>query len=76
MLAEFDRQFNFSRPLVRGEIGLIEGTRRLAEDELSQARGENRAMEGERDQALARAWEAQRALEAARSRESGRGEWP
>jgi hypothetical protein len=76
MLAEFDRQFNLSRPTVRGEIRLIEGTRRLAEYELSQAREENRAIEGERDRALARAWEAERALEAARSRESARGERP
>jgi hypothetical protein len=74
MLAEFDRRFNLSRPPVRGEVRLIEDVRRLAEDELSQAREESRAMEGERDRALARAWEAERALEAARSRESGRGE--
>jgi DNA-binding XRE family transcriptional regulator len=76
MLAEFDRQFNLSRPVVRGEIRLVEDTRRLAEDELSQAREENYAIEGERDRALARAWEAGRALGAARSRESGRGEQP
>jgi hypothetical protein len=76
MLAEFHRQFNLSRPTVRGEIRLIEDTRRLAEYELSQAREENRAIEGERDRALARAWEAECALEAARSRESGPEERP
>jgi hypothetical protein len=74
MLAEFDRQFNLSRPPVRGEIGLVEDTRRLAEYEHSQAREESRAMEGERDRALACAWQAERELEAARSRESRPGE--
>jgi hypothetical protein len=63
VLAEFERQFNLSRPTVRGEIRLIEDARRLAEYECTRA--------------LARARQAERALlEAARSRESGRGEEP
>jgi hypothetical protein len=73
MPAEFDRQFNLSPPL-RGEIRLIKDARRLAEYEFSQARDESRAIEGERDRVLAHAWEAERALEAARSRVSGRRE--
>jgi hypothetical protein len=45
MLAEFARQFDLSRPLVRQEIALIEDTRRLAELELERARG-NRGRRG------------------------------
>jgi hypothetical protein len=44
MLAEFARQFDLSRPLVRGEIALIEGARRLAEEELAQAREQNNVL--------------------------------
>ena len=63
VLAEFEREFNLSRPSVRGEFRLIEDARGLAERECSQA--------------LARARQAERALlEAAGSRESGRGERP
>ena len=45
MLEEFAREFDLSRPRVRREIELIEDTRRLAEDELTRARKQNRAME-------------------------------
>ena len=65
MLTEFARQFHLSRPLVREEITLIEGARALAEYELSQAREQNRSMQLERDRALTRAQQAERALAAA-----------
>ncbi len=68
LLAEFACQFELSRPLVRSEIKVIEDARRLAEHELSQALEQNRSMKGERDQALTRAQEAERALEAATRR--------
>jgi hypothetical protein len=64
MLDEFARQFDLSRPHVRSEIALIEDARRLAEHELSQARELNRGLTIERDQALARAQQAERALQA------------
>jgi hypothetical protein len=68
MLAEFARQFDLSRPFVRGEIQVIEDARRLAEDELAQAREQNRAITIERDLALSRARQAERDLQAATQR--------
>jgi len=68
MLAEFARQFDLSRPLVRREIEVIEDVRRLAEDELSKAREQNRSMEIALSVALTRARQAERALETARPR--------
>jgi len=68
LLAEFACQFELSRPFVRSEIKVIEDARRLAEHELSQALEQNRSMRVERDQALTRAQEAERALEAATHR--------
>jgi hypothetical protein len=61
-LAEFAREFDLSRPRVRGEIQLIEDLRRLAERELSLAREENRNMKLERHDALTRAEEAETRL--------------
>jgi hypothetical protein len=68
MLAEFARQFDLSRPYVRAEISLIEDARGLAEHELSQAREQNRSVAIERDQALTRIEQAERALQAATQR--------
>jgi hypothetical protein len=62
LLAEFAREFDLSRPRVRGEIGLIEDLRRLAERELSLAREQNRNMKIERHDALTRAEEAEARL--------------
>lgn len=59
MLAEFARQFDLSRPLVRVEIKLIEDARGLLEHELAQAREENRNLNIERHEALARAQTAE-----------------
>lgn len=60
MLAEFARQIDLSRPLVRVEIALIEDVRRLAEEELARARAQNNAIKIERELALARARQAER----------------
>ena len=68
MLVEFARLFDLSRPLVRGEIQVIEDARRLAEDELAQARAQNRSIETELSAALTRAQQAERALQTARLR--------
>ena len=61
MLSEFARQFDLS---LRGEMAVIEDARRLAERELSQALAQNTCMELERDRALTRAQQAERALQA------------
>jgi hypothetical protein len=78
MLAELARLFHLSRPFVRSEIRLIEDVRALAEYELSQAREQNRAIAIERDQALTRAQQAERALRAVTQRphELDRGHRP
>lgn len=68
MLVEFARLFDLSRPLVRGEIQVIEDARRLAEDELAQARAQNRSIETELSATLTRAQQAERALQTARLR--------
>jgi hypothetical protein len=68
MLAEFASRFDLSRPHVRSEIALIEDARGLAEHELSQARGQNRGLTIERDRALSRAQQAERALQAVTGR--------
>jgi cell division septum initiation protein DivIVA len=68
MLAELSRVFHLSLPLVCSEIRLIEDARGLAEHELSQARQQNREITIERDQALTRAQQAERALRAATQR--------
>jgi hypothetical protein len=68
MLAEFARMFDLSRPVVRGEIQVIEDARQLAENELAQAREQNRSMQIELSTALTRARQAERALETARAR--------
>lgn len=65
VLAELARRFDLSRPSVRGEIAVIEDARRLAERELSQALAQSAGMRLERDRALARARQAERALRAA-----------
>jgi hypothetical protein len=62
VLAEFAKAFDLSRPSVREEIRVIEGLHRLAEDELAQAREENRAMRVERYEAIRRAEAAEAAL--------------
>lgn len=79
VLAELARRFDLSRPSVRGEIAVIEDARRLAERELSQALAQSAGMRLERDRALARARQAERALRAAatcRPREADPGERP
>jgi hypothetical protein len=68
MLAEFARRFELSRPLVRGEIAQIEDARRLAEDELAQAREQSNAFTIERELALTRARQAERDLRDATQR--------
>jgi hypothetical protein len=73
-LAEFARQFDLNRPVVRAEIRLIEDARRLAEHELSQALEENRALKRERELARTCAQEAERALQAAGPHDGGCGE--
>jgi hypothetical protein len=62
MSAEFARLFDLSRPLVRGEITLIEDARRLAEVELARAREQNNAITIERELAIIRARQAERNL--------------
>ncbi len=62
LLAEFERQFHLSHPVVRREIRLIEELRRLAERELEQARAENRNMQIEHYEAIRRAEAAEASL--------------
>jgi hypothetical protein len=67
MLAEFARELDLSRPLVREEITVIEAARVLAEYELSQAREQNRLMQVRLERVLTRAQRAERALQSAES---------
>jgi hypothetical protein len=62
VLAEFERDFHLSRPVVRREIPVIEDLRRLAERELAQAREENRDMKLDRYEAIRRAEAAEASL--------------
>ena len=73
MFGEFARRFDLSRPRVREEIKQIEEVRRLAEDELANARQQNREMKIERHEALIRAKTAEASLEAVRQRLAAMG---
>jgi hypothetical protein len=76
VLAEFERGFHLSHPVVRREITVIEDLRRLVERELSLAREENRNMKIERHDAITRAEVAEARLQDAmrQSQDTGSGQ--